>query len=120
MLMDAYVPRNAPIKVPSRTVALGQVDSRDELTAATLEDKTAGDSSGEQSDMGGTTNGSNTNSTRVDAALLAVESQHMRYDRALRRSLFVVDRSWSAVVPLVAQWSWRWVVVVIGCVGSCG
>ena len=45
--VDVYVPRNAPIKVPSRTVALGQVDSGDDLTAATLEDKRAGDSSGE-------------------------------------------------------------------------
>ena len=33
-------------------VAFGQVKSGDKLTAASVEDKTAGDSSGEQSNMG--------------------------------------------------------------------
>ena len=49
---DVHVPRNAPIKDPSQMVAFGQVKSGDKPTAASVEDKTAGDSSGEKSNMG--------------------------------------------------------------------
>ena len=49
---DVHIPRNTLIKDPSQTVAFGQVKSRDKLTAASVEDKTAGDSSGEQGNTG--------------------------------------------------------------------
>lgn len=42
--IDPYVPQNAPIKVPSRTVAFRQGEIGDEQTAASVEDKTTGDS----------------------------------------------------------------------------
>lgn len=101
-------------------VAFGQVESGDELTAVSVEDEMAGDSSGKQS---GTTSGNDIDSTRVDAAPPVVESQHMRWNRVLRRRdspVTVLGYGWLPCC-LLYRWPWRLVsIVIINCSGDGG
>ena len=81
-----YVPRNAPvaaIETANRNIVFGRPDSRDKAIAPSVESKRAGDSDGDgyggDGDMDDTTSGGDSDSIQVEAALLAGESQRVRY-----------------------------------------
>ena len=82
---DIYVPWNMPVEVPSRTFVFGQVEGADEAIAPSFECEGAGDGDGDQDrddgGVGGTTSGGGVHSIRVNAALLAGDSQHMHQSR---------------------------------------
>jgi len=84
--VDVYVPWNAQVEAISTTnrrITFGEVESGDEAIAPSAGGETAGDVAGEgkKNGEGGTTSGSDIDSTRVDATLLAEESQRTRYSR---------------------------------------
>ena len=88
---DVYVPWNVPVEALSRTFAFGEAESGDEVIAPDIEGKTAegnsdgdGDQYGDDGDGDGITSSGSVDSIRVNAALLAVESQYMRQDRRTR------------------------------------
>ena len=66
-------------------IAFGQVESGDEAIVPSVEGEGAvngdGDRDGDGGGMDGTTSGGGVHSTRVNAALLAAESQHMHQSR---------------------------------------
>jgi len=82
-----YVPSNAPIEVlgtASRWIVFGQVESGGKAIALSVESETAGDGDGDGygddgdvGDVDDMTSGGDTDSMRVEAVLLAAESQHM-------------------------------------------
>jgi len=86
--IDVYVPQNAPIETASRIFVFGRPESGDEAIAPSLEGERAGDGDGDgnggdgdDGDADGTTSGDGVDSTRVNAAQLATDSQHMRQSR---------------------------------------
>ncbi|KIM51077.1 hypothetical protein SCLCIDRAFT_33747 [Scleroderma citrinum Foug A] len=88
---NMYLLLNAPVEASgtaSRTLAFGEVESGDEVIAPSVEGKGAVDGNGDQDGDGGgvdgTTSGGGIHSTRVNAALLAAESQHMHQSRRKR------------------------------------
>ena len=84
---------NAPIEALSRTFAFGQLESGDKAIAPDVGSERAEDGNGNRNGNGNgnqygddgdgddTTSGSSVDSNRVNAALLAEESQHMRQTR---------------------------------------
>ena len=89
--IDVYIPWNVPVEAPSRTFAFREAESRDEAIAPDVEGETAegngdgdGDQYGDDGDGDGITSGGSIDSIRVNAALLAVESQYMRQDQRTR------------------------------------
>jgi len=94
--IDVYVPSNAPIEVlgtASRRIVFGRVESGGKAIAPSVESETAGDGDGDGygddgdvGDVDDTTSGDGVDSTRVNAAQLATESQHTRSSRILRRN----------------------------------
>jgi len=90
---DVYVPRNAPIDTTNRNIVFGRVESGVEAIAPSVESETAGDGDGDGygddgdvGDVDDTTSGGDTDSMRVEAALLAAESQHMRQSPRSRQN----------------------------------
>jgi len=91
---DVYVPRNAPvvaIETANRIFAFGEVESRVEAIAPSVESERAGDGDGDgygddggDGDVGDTTSGGSVHSKRVEAALLAGDSQLERQSRRIR------------------------------------
>jgi len=78
---DVYVPRNAPvaaIETANRNIVFGRAESGDKAIAPSVEGERAGDGDG---DVGDTTSGGDVDSKRVEAALLAGESQLKRQSR---------------------------------------
>ena len=83
-----YAPWNAPVEAlgtANRTFAFGEVESRDEAIAPSVESERAGDGDGDgygddggDGDVGDTTSGGGVDSKRVETALLAGRSQYMR------------------------------------------
>ena len=91
--IDVYIPLNAPIEVPRRRIVFGQVESRDMVIALSVEGERAvkGDGDRDSDDRGvgnvdGTTSGGDVDSKRVEAALLAGDSQRMHQNRRTRNS----------------------------------
>ena len=92
--IHVYIPLNAPVAAPSRNFVFGQVESRDELIVVSVEGERAGGCDGRRNggsgddgrsgSEGGTTSGGSIDSVRVNEALLAVGSQHMRQTRRTR------------------------------------
>ena len=88
--VDVYLPWDAPVEVPSRTFAFGQVEGAEEAIAPNVErageviapnvGERAGDSGGDRDggDVDGTTSGDTIDSTRAEGTWLAEKSQHMR------------------------------------------
>jgi len=97
---DVYVPFNAPIAIPTRRIVFGRPESGDEAIAPSVEGERAGEGDGGgyggDGDMGDTTSGGNSDSIRVEAALLAGESQRVRYSRRTRTGNLPVS-SWPPV-----------------------
>jgi len=85
---DVYVPLNAPIVVPSRKIVFGRVESGDEAIAPSVEGERAGEGDGggygDDGDVGDTTSGGDVDSKRVEAALLAGDSQLERQSRKIQ------------------------------------
>ena len=90
---DVYVPWNAPIEVlgtANRRIVFGRVESGVEGDQRSVEGKRAGDGDGDgdgnegDGDVGDTTSGGDIDSKRVEEALLAGESQRVRYSRRIR------------------------------------
>jgi len=91
---DVYVPRNAPvaaIETANRNIVFGRPDSGDEAIAPSVESERAGDG-----DVDDTTSGGDSDSIRVEAALLAGESQRVRYSRTTRTGNLPVS-SWPPI-----------------------
>ena len=98
--VDVYVPWNMPVEAlgtMKRTIAFGQVKSGDEAIAPSIEDERADDGVGNQ-DGDGTTSGGSVDSMRVNATLLAVESQHLRWSRRKQNGHLPVS-SWPPIQP---------------------
>jgi len=99
---DVYVPWNAPVEVlgtANRRIVFGRVERGDEAIAPSVEGETAGGrGDGRDGDANGMTSGGDADSTRVEAALLAAESQHTRYSSRLRRNDLPVS-SWPPIQP---------------------
>jgi len=97
---DVYVPFNAPIAIPTRRIVFGRPESGDEAIAPSVEGERAGEGDGGgyggDGDMGDTTSGGNSDSIRVEAALLAGESQRVRYSRRTRTGNLPVS-SWPPI-----------------------
>ena len=84
---DVYLPLNMHITVPSRKIVFGEVKSVEKAIAPIFEGERAGNGSsdrnrdngdgGRSGNVDGTMSGSSVHSKRVNAALLAVGSQHM-------------------------------------------
>jgi len=76
---DVYVPFNAPIAIPTRRIVFGRPESGDEAIAPSVKGERAGEGDGGgyggDGDVGDTTSGGDIDSKRVEAALLAGESQ---------------------------------------------
>ena len=76
-----YLPWNAPIEAPGRTLVFGEVEGGVEVIVPKVEGEKAGDSNSDQDidngDVDGTTSGDTVNSTRVEGTRLAEKSQHM-------------------------------------------
>jgi len=87
---DVYAPWNTPvaaIETASRIIVFGRAESGDEAIAPSVDGETAGGrGDGRDGDADGTTSGDGVDSTRVNAAQLATESQHTRSSRILRRN----------------------------------
>ena len=90
---DVYVPCNAPvaaIETTSRWIVFGRVESGVEAIAPSVKGERAGDGDGDRyegdGDVDGTTSSGHIDSSRVEEALLATESQHTRSSRILRRN----------------------------------
>jgi len=90
---DVYVPWNAPIEAldtANRRLAFGEVESGVEAIAPSAKGERAGDGdgdggrNGDVGDVDGTTSGGDADSMRVEAVLLAGESQRVRYSRRRR------------------------------------
>ena len=83
--IDVYIPWNAPIEALGQTLAFGQVESAGGRMTTDFEGEGAGDSDdnrvGEDGGVDGTTSGGGVHLRRVNAALLAAGSQHMRWNR---------------------------------------
>ena len=79
--VNMYLPLDAPIEVPSRMFAFGQVEGADEVIAPSFECEGTGDGDGDRDGddggVGGTMSGSGIHSIQVNAVLLAGDSQHM-------------------------------------------
>jgi len=87
--VHVYVPWNASIETASRNFVFGRVESGDEGIAPNVEGERAGDGDGDNGDVGdvdGTTSGGDSDSIRVEAALLAAESQYTRYSSRSQRN----------------------------------
>jgi len=89
--VHVYVAWNASIETASRNFVFGQVESGDEAIAPNVEGERAGNGdgngdgdNGDVGDVDGTTSGGDSDSIRVEAALLAGESQRVRYSRRTR------------------------------------
>ena len=79
---DVYIPLVAPIKPANQMFAFGEVEGGDEAIAPSVECEGAGDGDGDRNgDDNGTMSGGSIDSNRVNATLLAVESQHLRWSR---------------------------------------
>ena len=95
-----YVPWNVPVEAlgtAKRMIAFRQVESRDEAIAPSVEDERADDGVGNR-DGDGTTSGGSIDSMRVNATLLAVESQHLRWSRRKQNGHLPVS-SWPPIQP---------------------
>jgi len=99
---DVYVPWNAPIETASRNFVFGRVQSGDEAIAPIVEGERAGDGDGggyeDDGDVGDTTSGGDLDSKRVEAALLAIDSQLERQSRRIQNNDLPVS-SWPPVQP---------------------
>ena len=105
---DVYVPSNAPIEVlgtANRRIVFGRAESGDEAIAPSLKGERAGNGDGDgyggdggDGDVDGTTSSGHIDSSRVEEALLAAESQHTRYSSRLRRNNLPVS-SWPPIQP---------------------
>jgi len=92
--IHVYVPWNVPIEVlgtASRKIVFGRAESGDEAIAPSVEGERAGDGDGDgygddgdDGDEGDTTSGGDVDSFRVEAALLAGDSQLERQSRRTR------------------------------------
>jgi len=85
--IDVYVPQNALIEAASQIFIFGRPESRDEVIVPSLEGKRAGhgDGNGNRGDSkGDTTSGGNVDSKRVEAALLAGDSQLKHQSQRIR------------------------------------
>ena len=75
-----YVPWNVPVRAQGQTFEFGEVESAGGWIMVDIEGETDGDGDrsgdGRGGRMDGTTSGSGVDSTRVNAVLLAIESQH--------------------------------------------
>ena len=95
-----YLPWNAPVEALGRTVAFREVESGVEAIAPKVEGENAGigvgDRDGDEGGMDGTTSGGGIHSIRVNAALLAGDSQHMHQSRRIRNG----DLPVSSVPPI--------------------
>ena len=88
---DVYLPLNMHIMVPSRKIVFGEVESIEKAIAPIVKGERAGDGSSDRNgddgdgrrsgDVDSTTSGGSVHSKQVNAALLAVGSQHMRQRR---------------------------------------
>ena len=91
--VDIYLPWDAPVEVPSRTFAFGQVEGAEEAIALNVErageaiapnvGERAGDGGGDRDggDEGSTTSSGSIDSVQVNSALLAVKSQYMHQNQ---------------------------------------
>jgi len=103
-----YVLCNAPVEAlgtANRQIVFGRVESGVEAIAPSLEGERAGHGDGDgygddggDGDVGHTTSGGNSDSIRVEAVLLAGESQRVRYSRRTRTGNLPVS-SWPPVQP---------------------
>ena len=103
---DVYVPWNVPVEAlgtASRRITFGQAESGDEAIAPSVESERAGEwnggdgrRNGDVGDVDGTTSGGDIDSKRVEAALLAVGSQHTRQSRRTRNNDLPMS-SWAPI-----------------------
>ena len=100
---DVYVPVDAPIETTSRTFVFGWLESGDKLIAASVEGERASEGGGNRDeddggdrDVDGTASGSDVDSNRVEAALLAGDSQHANQSRRIQNN----DLPVSSVPPI--------------------
>ena len=94
---DVYVPLVAPIEPANRTFAFGEVEGGDEAIAPSVECEGAGNGDGDcDGDGDGTTSGGSIDSNRVNAMLLAVESQHLCWSRRKQNGHLPVS-SWPPI-----------------------
>ena len=84
-----------PIEVLGQTFEFGEVESGGEVIVPRSEDDGAGkgngDQDGDDGDVGGMTSSGDVDSTRVEAALLAAGSQHMRQDQQTQSKNLLVS-----------------------------
>ena len=77
-----YIPWNAPVEALGRTLVFGEAESGVEAIAPMVKGENVGvgigDRDGNDGDGDGTTSGGSVDLTRVNEALLAGKSQHMR------------------------------------------
>ena len=96
--IDVYTPWNVPIEVLGRTFAFGQPEGREEAIAP-RDVEGNGNRDGNDRGVGnldGTTSSGDVDSRRVEAALLAGDSQHMCQNRRMWNS----DLPMSSVPPI--------------------
>jgi len=106
---DVYVPCNAPVEAlgtANRRIVFGRVESGVEAIAPSLEGERAGHGDGDgygddggDGDVGDTTSGGNSDSIRVEAALLAGDSQLKRQSRRIQTGNLPV----SSVPPIQSE-----------------
>jgi len=86
---DVYLLQNTPIDRTGRIFVFGQAESAGEAVVARVVDETAGDGNGRRNggdgDVNGTTSSGNVDSTQVEAALLATDSQQTRSCQITRK-----------------------------------
>jgi len=99
---DVYVPQNTPIDTASRNFVFGRVEGGVEAIAPKVVDETTGDGDGRwnggDGDVNGTTSSGNVDSTQVEAALLATDSQQTCSSRITRRNDLPVS-FWPPIQP---------------------
>lgn len=82
-----FVQQNVAIEVPSQTFIFGRVENADEAMAARDIEERAGNGDGKRNGVDGTNIGDDVDSTRVEVAQLAEQSQRMYYNRRLNSKL---------------------------------
>jgi hypothetical protein len=100
--INVYLPLNAPIDDSSRMFVFERVEGGVEQIVARVVDETTGDGDGRwnggDGSMDGTTSGNSIDPTRVNAALLATDSQQTRSRRITRNDDLPVS-SWPPIQP---------------------
>jgi len=82
---DVYLPQNTLIDRTGQIFVFGQAESAGEAVVARVVDETDGRWNGGDGSVDGTTSGNSIDSTRANAALLAMESQRVHYSQRTRQ-----------------------------------